>query len=187
MLFWTGTPQRGVMSPHHICLVGLFSLSFLQTFPSNLGSFWSSQSRILRFLWKLPAPSNDGRCHRRLTSAPGYLKRLGFSPFFFFSHPQRPWKYSFTAKGRERRAQTRSRGCSQSPAPRAGGSTPRHPLPPGLGACATPPLRTEKMAASALGWLLRGARQVSPPPSLPRSPSGPCPTRPRRRGAGRAR
>ncbi|XP_009640980.1 28S ribosomal protein S14, mitochondrial [Egretta garzetta] len=27
---------------------------------SNPGSLWSTQSRILRFLWKMPAPSNDG-------------------------------------------------------------------------------------------------------------------------------
>lgn len=73
MCFSGQGPQKcGVMPLHYIFLVGLFSLSFLLTFLSNLGSLWSTLSRIQRFLWKLPAPSKDGWCQRGLASALGY-------------------------------------------------------------------------------------------------------------------
>lgn len=127
----------------------------------------------------------------RLTSAPAHTAQLSKAVwvilfFFFLFHPQRHWKYSFTAKGRTRRAKICPAG--RAPAARPAMATPS-PLPQPAavpGACAAPPLRTEKMAASALSWALRAARQVSPAPSLPCSPLGPCPARPRRRGAGRA-
>ncbi|KAK4820429.1 hypothetical protein QYF61_026265 [Mycteria americana] len=61
----------------HQCLIAAAqAASNLDTFLSNLGSFWSTQSGILRFLWKMPAPSNDGGAREADTSTGIYSTAL---------------------------------------------------------------------------------------------------------------
>lgn len=157
------------------------------------------------FLWgscprhfhRLPSPTRDpfgppkvgsrGVCGRRQLplmaetparppSALGHTAQLSKVAWVLLPPPQRHWKCSSTAGGRSQEAGTGRRRSLT----RHGRPAPRPP-----GACAAPPLRTGKMAASALGWALRAARQVSPAPSLPRCPLGPHPARRGAAGLGR--
>lgn len=158
---------------------------------------------------RLPSPTRDpsgppkvgscgfcGRCQlplmtevpARLTSAPGYAaQRFGFR--FFSTRKGTGSTVSPRKDGRgERRPARRGRNPgAETPGPRRAVGSPR-PASAHARPCR---LRIGKMAASALGWALRAARQVSPagrPGSLPPLFPFGAVSRPARRGAvGRAR